>query len=70
MRARWIEIGVSLIRKAETKLEREDCSSGSVKFRLSFTFFEYRKLEEREKKGSRKRFGGEKNKRFGFLFLR
>ncbi len=60
MRARWIEIGVMFIRKAETKLEREDCSSGSLKFRLSFTVFEYRMLEEREKKGSRKRFGGEK----------
>ncbi len=55
MRARWIEIGVTLILKAATKLEREDCSSGSLEFRLSFTFFEYRKLEEREKKGRAKK---------------
>ncbi len=55
MLARWIEIGVTFIRKAATKLEREDCSSGSLKFRLSFTFFEYRKLEEREKKGRAKK---------------
>ncbi len=51
MLARWIEIGVTLILKAATKLEREDCSSGSLKFRLSFTFFEEREKKERAKKG-------------------